>query len=152
MTKIKLCGLTRISEVEAANELRPEYVGFVFAKGSRRAVSAETAALLKNEVNCAAVILYPKPVAHIESCAVKRNGIVSKTFADDRWNKFLSMLPRTVIVATMRDGGIHAEGFDIGAHQQIGRSLACRVRACGSIGRVLGKKAFCTKSAEHFVG
>ena len=47
MTKIKLCGLTRISEVEAANELSPEYVGFVFAKGSRRAVSAETAAALK---------------------------------------------------------------------------------------------------------
>ena len=50
MTKIKLCGLTRISEIEAANELRPEYVGFVFAKGSRRAVSAETAALLKNRL------------------------------------------------------------------------------------------------------
>ena len=45
-----------------------------------------------------------------------------KTFADDRWNKFLSMLPRTVIVATMRDGGIHAEGFDIGAqvHRHLG--------------------------------
>lgn len=50
MTKIKLCGLTRVCEIEAANELKPDYIGFVFAKGSRRAVSAETAALLKKQL------------------------------------------------------------------------------------------------------
>ena len=43
MTKIKLCGLMRDCDIEAANGLRPEYVGFVFASGSRRYVSPEKA-------------------------------------------------------------------------------------------------------------
>lgn len=38
MTKIKLCGLTRVCDIQAANELKPDYAGFVFAKKSRRYV------------------------------------------------------------------------------------------------------------------
>lgn len=45
--KIKLCGLRRPGDIEAANELRPDYVGFVFAKKSIRYVSPEQAASLK---------------------------------------------------------------------------------------------------------
>ena len=30
MTKIKLCGMTRPCDMEAANRLQPEYIGFVF--------------------------------------------------------------------------------------------------------------------------
>lgn len=47
MTKIKLCGLTRQCDIEWANELKPEYIGFVFAQKSRRYVSEEKAAELK---------------------------------------------------------------------------------------------------------
>lgn len=47
MTKIKLCGLTRPQDVEAANQLKPEYVGFVFWERSKRNVSREQAAVLK---------------------------------------------------------------------------------------------------------
>ena len=36
MTRIKLCGLSRPQDIAAANELKPEYIGFVFAKKSRR--------------------------------------------------------------------------------------------------------------------
>ena len=43
MTKIKLCGLTRPGDIAAANELKPEFVGFVFAAKSRRYVSSERA-------------------------------------------------------------------------------------------------------------
>lgn len=45
--KIKLCGLTRPCDIEAVNELRPDYIGFVFAKKSRRYVSPEKAEELK---------------------------------------------------------------------------------------------------------
>ena len=45
--KIKLCGLTRPCDIEAVNELQPDYIGFVFAKKSRRYVSPEKAAELK---------------------------------------------------------------------------------------------------------
>lgn len=47
MIKIKLCGLTRESDIEEANRLKPEYIGFVFARKSRRFVSGEQAAELK---------------------------------------------------------------------------------------------------------
>ncbi|MBO7709780.1 MAG: phosphoribosylanthranilate isomerase [Lachnospiraceae bacterium] len=47
MTKIKLCGLSRICDIEAANALQPDYIGFVFAPGSRRRVSVQTALELK---------------------------------------------------------------------------------------------------------
>lgn len=47
MTKIKLCGLSRSCDIEAANALQPEYIGFVFAPKSRRYVSMEQAAALK---------------------------------------------------------------------------------------------------------
>ncbi len=47
MSKIKLCGLSRKCDIEWANELHPEYIGFVFAPKSRRYVSVDTAAELK---------------------------------------------------------------------------------------------------------
>ena len=47
MIKIKLCGLTRPCDIEVANELRPEYIGFVFAPKSKRYVTAEKAMELK---------------------------------------------------------------------------------------------------------
>ena len=48
MTKIKLCGLSRETDIEAANRLQPDYIGFVFAKNSRRFVSSEQAEKLKS--------------------------------------------------------------------------------------------------------
>ena len=48
MTKIKLCGLTRECDIECANKLKPDYIGFVFAQKSHRNVSKDTARKLKN--------------------------------------------------------------------------------------------------------
>jgi phosphoribosylanthranilate isomerase len=47
MTKIKLCGLSRPCEIEWANALGPDYIGFVFAPRSKRFVSPSRAAELK---------------------------------------------------------------------------------------------------------
>lgn len=47
MTRIKLCGLSRMEDIAAANMLLPEYIGFVFAEKSSRFVSPEQAAMLK---------------------------------------------------------------------------------------------------------
>lgn len=49
--KIKLCGLSRPQDIEAANALMPDYVGFVFARKSRRYISPETAAALRKQLN-----------------------------------------------------------------------------------------------------
>ena len=45
-TRIKICGLTRLEDIDAVNELKPEYVGFVFAK-SRRQITKEHAVTLR---------------------------------------------------------------------------------------------------------
>ena len=47
MTGIKLCGLSRTCDIEAAHALLPEYIGFVLAEKSRRRVTFEQAAELK---------------------------------------------------------------------------------------------------------
>jgi phosphoribosylanthranilate isomerase len=44
--RVKLCGLWRMEDIEAANTALPDYIGFVFAE-SRRRVDLKTAASLK---------------------------------------------------------------------------------------------------------
>ena len=51
MTKIKLCGLSRPCDIEAANQLTPDFIGFVFAKKSRRYVAPEQAKALREALN-----------------------------------------------------------------------------------------------------
>lgn len=50
MTKIKICGLTRIEDIEAVNEFLPDYAGFVFAP-SRRQVTLEQADILSGRLS-----------------------------------------------------------------------------------------------------
>lgn len=45
-TKIKICGLTRMQDIEYVNEALPDYIGLVFAK-SRRQINPETAYQLR---------------------------------------------------------------------------------------------------------
>ena len=45
--KIKMCGLSRPCDIEKVNELRIDYIGFVFAPKSKRYVSLEKARELK---------------------------------------------------------------------------------------------------------
>ena len=51
MTKIKMCGLRREADIEYANSIKPEYIGYVFAKSSKRYVQPETAAQLTKKLD-----------------------------------------------------------------------------------------------------
>ena len=51
MTKVKMCGLSRMEDIEYANEVLPEFIGFVFAPKSRRYVSFEQAKKLRGELD-----------------------------------------------------------------------------------------------------
>lgn len=48
--KIKTCGLFREEDIDYANELKPDYIGFVFAE-SKRKVGLEKAYNLKNKLD-----------------------------------------------------------------------------------------------------
>ena len=45
MVKVKICGITLPQEIEYANELLPDYAGFVFAPSKRRITPAHAAGL-----------------------------------------------------------------------------------------------------------
>ncbi len=51
MTKIKMCGLSRPCDIDYANEIMPEYIGFVFAKKSKRYVLPEKAFELRQNLD-----------------------------------------------------------------------------------------------------
>ncbi len=50
MSKVKICGLSRIEDIEAVNHSMPDYAGFVFAE-SRRRVEEEKAAVLRKHLD-----------------------------------------------------------------------------------------------------
>ena len=68
MTKIKLCGLSRQCDIEWANELKPDYIGFIFWSKSKRNVSPEKAkelkALLSPDIKAVGVFV-DEPLEHI---------------------------------------------------------------------------------------
>ena len=48
MTKVKICGLTRLSDIDAVNDEKPDYIGFVFAKSRRKVTPAQAMELRSN--------------------------------------------------------------------------------------------------------
>ena len=65
MTRIKICGLRRAEDIGAVNGLRPEYIGFVFFRGSKRYVTPEEARTLRDglapEIMAVGVFVDEKP-------------------------------------------------------------------------------------------
>lgn len=51
ITKIKLCGMFRPEDIAYANEVMPDYVGFVLAEGFRRRISKEQAFGFRKALN-----------------------------------------------------------------------------------------------------
>ncbi len=78
MTKIKICGLRRAEDIAFANELRPDYIGFVFAKASKRYVTPDQAALLRRALSpeiTAVGVFVNEPVEHI--LALLNSGVIA---------------------------------------------------------------------------
>ena len=66
---IKLCGLSKREDILWANELKPEFVGFVFYRKSKRNVTVEEAKRLKQELNGSIKsvgVFVDEPVSNIE--------------------------------------------------------------------------------------
>lgn len=49
--KIKICGLKREQDIVYANQLKPDYIGFIFYEKSQRAVTKEQAKALKQSLD-----------------------------------------------------------------------------------------------------
>lgn len=49
-TKLKICGLTREEDISMVNKIKPDFIGFVFAK-SKRQIDLKTAVFLKSKLD-----------------------------------------------------------------------------------------------------
>ena len=76
MTKIKICGLKTLADVDKVNMYLPEYVGFVFAN-TRRFVTDEQAREMKQRLDGrirAVGVFVDEPIGHVISLC--QNGII----------------------------------------------------------------------------
>ena len=48
---IKICGLTRPIDIDYVNELKPDYIGFIFALNKRRTITIDKAKELKKKLD-----------------------------------------------------------------------------------------------------
>lgn len=92
MTKIKLCGMRRICDMEAVNEFSPEYIGFVFAKKSKRYVTPDEAEELRKSL---------------------KSGIIPVgVFMNEKIEQIVELLERRIIDAVQLHGNEDEEYID----------------------------------------
>ena len=68
MTKIKFCGLKTLDDIYAANEILPEYVGFVFAPKSKRYITPAQAEKLRGALDkkiCAVGVFVNENISNV---------------------------------------------------------------------------------------
>ena len=74
--KVKICGLTRMADIDAVNSALPDFIGFVFAD-SRRKVGFDAAAAMKRQLNpgirAVGVFVNAAPDDIVQLC---RNGVI----------------------------------------------------------------------------
>lgn len=76
MVQVKICGLTRPCDIETVNILKPEYIGFVFAK-SRRNITPQQALLLREKLYLDITpvgVFVNEPIENIS--AIVKNGVI----------------------------------------------------------------------------
>ena len=76
MVKVKICGLSRMCDIDAVNDARPDYIGFVFAEG-RRKVTVPQAVELRKRLSPGIIpvgVFVNEPIDSIVS--IVRHGII----------------------------------------------------------------------------
>ena len=122
MTRIKLCGMSRMEDINAVNRILPHDIGFVFYERSRRYVSPEQAAKLRERLNP----------------SVRAIGV----FVDELPDRVAEYLRRGMIDAAQLHGSednsyrsaeaaLQRAGYQSVSHKETGRSCGCKGIDCG---------------------
>lgn len=114
MVKIKICGLSRMCDIDAVNAAKPDYIGFVFAE-SRRRVTIEQAAELKSKLSPDIIPVgvfvneTPEMIASLTEC-----GVISVVQLhgneDEKYIariKFMTGVPVIKAVTILKSGDAH---------------------------------------------
>lgn len=77
MAKIKICGLKRLEDIKYANELVPDFVGFILSDGFKRSIKPQQAVQLKAKLsdNIKAVGVFVDEPAEAVDCFL-RPGVI----------------------------------------------------------------------------
>lgn len=96
MTKIKFCGLSRYEDIETANMLHPDYVGFVFAEKSKRFITPQKAYELKKKLapDIAAVGVFVNEDIETAASLLKDNIIDFAQLHGQENNAYISALKK----------------------------------------------------------
>ena len=109
MTKIKFCGLKTLDDIYCANELLPEYVGFVFAPKSKRCVTPAQAeklrAALSKKILAVGVFVNEKlsTVAELLNSGIIDAAQLHGNETDDYINNLRGVTNKTIIKAFRAD-------------------------------------------------
>ncbi len=126
MIKIKLCGLQKEEDILCANDLKTDYIGFVFAKNSRRCVSPKQAvrlkALLHPDIKAVGVFVDAKPneISELVKCGtidlIQLHGSENEEYIQQLRKIPLSGTGKTIpkIIKAFRMGAENAGRMDCG--------------------------------------
>ncbi len=117
MTKVKICGLKRLADVEAVNRFSADYAGFVFA-ASKRQVTIQEAAVLSRELDdniCPVGVYVDASVAEIVE-AVSRNIIRAVQLHGHETPEYVCELKKQIPAGVLI---IKAIGMTAGKEQEI---------------------------------
>ncbi|MBR4904595.1 MAG: phosphoribosylanthranilate isomerase [Selenomonadaceae bacterium] len=113
MTKIKFCGLKSLDDICYANELLPEYVGFVFVPKSKRYITPAQAEKLRaalSEKICAVGVFVNENLANVAE--LLNAGIIDAAQLhgneDDNYVKNLRGLTKKIIIQAFQSNNIAA--------------------------------------------
>lgn len=99
MAKIKICGMRRDEDIDFANSLHPDYIGFVLTEGFRRSITPETAARLKKRLGggIKAVGVFVNDSADKINLLFERNVIDIAQLHGDESHEYCKMIKAPVI-------------------------------------------------------
>lgn len=133
--KVKFCGLTGPEDISVANELKPDYVGFVFA-GKKRRVTDEQAAALRSLL-ChhipAVGVFAAEPVEHILQLVI--SGTIQVVQLHGREDKTYIKKLRTQCDVLLIKAFSVADAADIEAAEQADADLILLDNGAGGTGR-----------------
>lgn len=107
---VKFCGLRRIEDIEYVNKLKPDFIGFVFAK-SKRQIDLEKAKMLKSNLDKSikAVGVFRNDDIELIKSIIDSNLIDMIQLHGDESDEFISMIRKFTnlpIIKAYRDSDL----------------------------------------------
>lgn len=104
-SKVKICGITRLEDIEYVNEYKPDYVGFVFAESRRKVVPEQALRMrqkLSPDISAVGVFVNGElsDIANIVNCGAIEVIQLHGTESDSYIAELKTNLNRTVPIIT----------------------------------------------------